>query len=149
MATTTISDFVIWTKHIHGDPELTGRIHALWAGETIELEVDGVRGVWRKMDDGADGRTTPGIRPIGAMQVVWRSLYKRRRGEAVSLRALEARGGVSETAPDEARSRLLFPPLGKTEEERRAALRSFLDFAKLGYRSEGPYGPRDELYDRE
>jgi hypothetical protein len=146
MATTTVSDFVIWTKHIHGDPELTARIHALWAGETIQLEVDGVRGVWRKMDDGADGRPTPGIRPIGAMQVVWRSLYRRRRGDAVTIWAVETEGGVAES---EQRPKLLFPPLGKTEEERRAALREFLDFAKLGYRSDGPYGPRDELYDRE
>ena len=56
MATTTVSDYVIWAKHIHGDPELVARIHALWAGQTIELEVDGLRGTWRKMDDGADGR---------------------------------------------------------------------------------------------
>jgi hypothetical protein len=62
MATTTVSDFVIWTKHIHGDPGLTARIHELWAGQTIELEVDGLTGTWRKMDDGSDGRPTPGIR---------------------------------------------------------------------------------------
>lgn len=147
MATATVSDFVIWTKHIHGDPELTARIHAMWAGETIQLEVDGVRGVWRKMDDGADGRPTPGIRPIGAMQVVWRSLYKRRRGEAVTIRPVETQGGVAEA---EQRPRLVFPPLGKTEEERQAALERFLALGREGkYRSDGPYGPRDELYDRE
>jgi hypothetical protein len=147
MATTTISDYVIWIRHIHGDQELTARIHAMWAGDTIRLEVDGVRGVWRKMDDGADGRPTPGIRPVGAMQVVWRSLYKRRRGETVTIRPLETQGGVAEETP---RPRLVFPPLAKTEEARRAAWSEFTAFLRAGgYRSDGPYGPRDELYDRD
>lgn len=149
MAITTISDYVIWIRHIHGDRELSARIHAMWAGATIDLEVDGVRGVWRKMDDGADGRATPGIRPIGAMQVVWRSLYKRRRGEAVTLRPIEARRGVEDSAEGPAAPRLVFPPLARTEAERQAALDRLLDGGRLGYRSEGPYAPRDELYDRE
>lgn len=147
MATTTISDYVIWTKHIHGDAELTARIHAMWAGDTVELEVDGVRGVWRKMDDGADGRPTPGIRPVGAMQSVWRSLYKGRRGETVTICPIETQGGVKEEPP---RPQLVFPPLGKTEAERRAAWDRFMAFARASqYRSDGPYGPRDELYDRD
>ena len=149
MASTTVSDYVIWAKHIHDDPELAQRVLSMWAGETIQLEVDGVRGTWRKMDDGADGRPTPGIRPVGAAQEVWRYLYRRRRGEVVSLRVVETRPGVSEASEAERRERLLFPPLGKTQEERDAALQELLNFDKLGYRSDGPYGPRDELYDRE
>jgi hypothetical protein len=150
MATTTISDYVIWAKHIHGDVELVNRILSMWAGETLELEVDGVRGVWRKMDDGSDGRATPGIRPIGSAQVVWRSLFKRRRGEVVTIQAIERQDGVSDASDAERRARLIFPPLGKTEEERKAAFQRFLAFARdSNYRSDGPYGPRDELYDRE
>jgi len=45
MASTTVSDYVIWAKHIHDDPELVQRVLSMWAGETIHLEVDGVRGV--------------------------------------------------------------------------------------------------------
>jgi hypothetical protein len=149
MATTTVSDYVIWTKHIHGDPTLVARIHDLYAGQTIELEVDGLRGTWRKMDDGADGRTTPGIRPIGAAQVVWRALYKRRPGEAVTIRETPEHGGVAEASDSERRARLVFPALARTEEEREAALQSILGLADLGLSSDGPYGPRDELYDRE
>jgi hypothetical protein len=149
LATTTISDYVIWTKHIHGDVELVNRILSLWAGETLELEVDGVRGVWRKMDDGSDGRSTPGIRPIGSAQVVWRSLFKRRRGEVVTIQAIERQDGVSDASDAERRPPLIFPRLAKTEAERKAALEQLLNGWKLGYRSEGPYGPRDELYDRE
>jgi hypothetical protein len=149
MATTTVSDYVIWTRHIHGDPELVERIHDLWAGQTLELEVDGVRGVWRKMDDGSDGRPTPGIRPLGAAQAVWRSLFRLRRGEVVAVKAVEPETGVSEASEAERRGRLVFPSLGKTQEERAAALDRLLNGWRQGYRSEGPYGPRDELYDRE
>ena len=149
MATTTVSDYVIWARHIHDDPELVARVLSLWAGQTLQLEVDGVRGTWRKMDDGADGRPTPGIRPIGSAREVWRYLYKRRRGEVVSLKLVEPHPGVAEASDAERRERLIFPPLGKTQEERSAALKRLLEFDKLGYRSDGPYGPRDELYDHE
>ena len=149
MANTTVSDYVIWAKHIHDDPELVQRVLAMWAGETIQLEVDGVRGTWRKMDDGSDGRPTPGLRPIGAAKEGWLSLFQRGRGEVVSLKVIEFNPGVAEASEAERRAKLLFPPLGKTEAERSAALRRLLEFYKLGYRSDGPYGPRDELYDRE
>jgi hypothetical protein len=148
MATTTVSDYVIWAKHIHGDPQLVARVHALWAGETIELEVDGLRGIWRKMDDGADGRQTPGVRPIGAAQVVWRSLFKRRRGEVVTIREALSSGGVGEASDAERRSPLLFPPLGKTKEERRAALERLLNGWRQGYSSEDRTMTRDEMHER-
>src|SRR5271154_4503726 len=127
MASTTVSDYVIWAKHIHDDPELAQRVLAMWAGETIQLEVDGVRGTWRKMDDGADGRPTPGLRPIGAAQEVWRYLFKRRRGEVVTLKALEEAGGMAEDSSFALRGALIFAPLGRTAEEREAALAALLD----------------------
>ncbi len=119
MATTTVSDYVIWTKHIHGDPELVSRVHDLWAGQTIELEVDGLRGTWRKMDDGSDGRPTPGLRPIGAAQVVWRtSSTNAAVARRVTIREAEPRGGVAEASEADRRIPLLFPQMAKTEEER-------------------------------
>jgi hypothetical protein len=148
MASTTVSDYVIWAKHIHDDPDLVQRVLAMWAGETIQLEVDGVRGTWRKMDDGADGRPTPGMRPVGSAQEVWRYLYKRRRGEVVSLRVIEPSPGVSEASEAERRERLIFPPLGKTQEERDAALAALLDAWRQGYSSEGRTMTRDEMHER-
>ena len=148
MASTTVSDYVIWAKHIHDDPELAQRVLAMWAGETIQLEVDGVRGTWRKMDDGADGRPTPGIRPVGAAQDVWRYLYRRRRGEVVSLKVIEAHGGVSDSAEETSRPRLLFPRLAKTEEERQAALERLLNGWRLGFSSDGRTMTRDEMHER-
>lgn len=148
MASTTVSDYVIWAKHIHDDPELVQRILSMFAGETIQLEVDGVRGTWRKMDDGADGRPTPGIRPVGAAQEVWRYLFKRRRGEVVSLKVVDTHGGVAEASEAEQRAKLVYPPLGRTPEERAAALQALLDGARQGYRSEGRTMSRDEMHER-
>jgi len=142
MAQTTISDFVIWAKHIHGDPALAERILALKAGETVRLRVDGVEGAWRKMDDGRDGRPTRGLRPIGRAQAVWRGLYAERRGEVVEV---ELPDGASGDAKAPAIS---ITPAPGTRAEQLAAAAAFLAAAGQGWRSQGPYGPRDELYDR-
>ena len=53
-------------------------------GAVIRLEVDGVPGTWVKMDDGKDGRPTPGIRPVGSYRDQWHKLQERR-GDIVSL----------------------------------------------------------------
>ena len=84
MAKTTIAPFVIWAKQVH-DAALAERIIKLSAGETIDLVVDGVRGAWRKMDDGKDGRPTPGLRPLGQAKPFWRKLYTERRGTLVEI----------------------------------------------------------------
>ena len=139
MAQTTVSDFVIWAKHIHGDPALAARILALAPGETVRLRVDGVVGAWRRMDDGRDGRPTRGIRPLGESRKFWRQLYAERRGGVVEVE-------LPEDAPA---ARLpISPPLGASDIERQAAAESFLSLAGQGWRSSGPYGERDELYDR-
>lgn len=42
----------------------------------------------------------------------------------------------------------IYRPRARTEEERRAASEAFLKLSELGWKSVGPSGPRDELYDR-
>ncbi len=140
MAKTTVSDFVIWAKHIHGDPSLAERILALTPGDTVGLRVDGVLGAWRRMDDGRDGRPTRGIRPVGRAQAFWRELYAERRGDVVEVELMDE--------AQEGRSLPISPPVAATEAERRAAAESFLALAGQGWRSSGPYGDRDDLYDR-
>ena len=142
MARTTISDFVIWAKQIHDDEDLGQRIAALNAGQTIDLIVDGVRGVWRKMDDGKDGRPTRGVRPLGQAQVFWRALYESRRGDVVTVEL-----PVDETRPAGERA-MVFPPMARTEEERRAALQALLDAGRQGWRSDGRRMTRDEMHER-
>lgn len=85
MAMVTVKGTVLWTKHIHGDSALRDRLAQLPAGEDIELLVDGVRGYWRKMSTGRDGRPTPGLSPRGRMQAVWTAMNTERRGEDVAV----------------------------------------------------------------
>jgi hypothetical protein len=84
-AFTTVSDYVIWTRHVHGDDGALSRLMALRAGETVDIRIDGLKGTWCKMDDGKDGRSTPGLKPLGKTKVLWSQLYKSRRGEVVTL----------------------------------------------------------------
>ena len=75
----------IWTRGIEGDPALVDQILSMAPGETIDLEIEGVVGTWEKMKNGRDGRETRGIRPIGPMREVWRSVLQRR-GSLVKIR---------------------------------------------------------------
>lgn len=136
-AHTEVRDYVIWSKHLHGDLRLPARIEALDPGQTIELEVDGVQGVWRKMDRGKDGRATPGIRPLGSMQQFWRELYKSRRGAVVTVSLAEASTPTT-----------VFPALGRTAGDRRAALEALLAMRGQGWRSDGSGFDRDEAHER-
>jgi hypothetical protein len=80
-----IRDNAVWAKHIEGDELLRSRIISLSQGDTIDLEVDGVAGVWQKSNDGRDGRPTAAVKPIGAMREVW-TRFQSRRGEIVPIR---------------------------------------------------------------
>lgn len=141
-AQTEVRDYVIWSKHLHGDPALQARIETLAPAEVLDLEVDGVRGSWRKMDQGRDGRATPGIRPLGSAQAFWRDLYRSRRGDVVSV-AL-----VSESLSARQRAAVILPALGKTAEERQASLDALLAFAGQGWMSDGTPFDRDEAHER-
>jgi len=145
MANATISDYVIWAKHIHDDASLTARVLGMRAGETIELEIDGERGAWRKMDNGKDGRPTPGLRPIGAAQDHWRELYKSRRGQVVSLDVVREAQGLAERGVAFQATAAQFL---RADAERMAALAALLDGARQGSRSEGRTLSRDEMHDR-
>jgi len=88
MAYVRIRDDTLWASHIEGDAQLKTHIQSLRQGAVIELEVDGIVGSWEKMRDGRDGRPTPGIKPIGAMQRVWKQ-FQERRGELIELRSVQ------------------------------------------------------------
>lgn len=82
-----IEDHVIWFKHI-ADADLQKRLETLRSEETINLEADGVVGLWRRMRDGKDGRPVRGIRPEGAMKEVWNKWFGARKGSVVALREI-------------------------------------------------------------
>lgn len=83
--TVEVRDSVLWTKHIRGDDALTATLDALSERSPIDLEVDGVRGTWQKMDSGRDGRPTPGIKPLGSARLHWHDLFRDKRGSAVTV----------------------------------------------------------------
>lgn len=140
MAEAIVKDVVLWTKHIHGDTALRAAVEGLREGDEVNLIVDGVAGYWRKMSDGKDGRPTLGLRPVGQMQTLWKELYDSRRGEAVSV-----------ALPDQTiqSNPLVYSAIGRTEEERRAALDALFTLAKEGYRSNSLVITRDDMHDRE
>ena len=129
MAQTAVKGPVIWAKHIHGE-DVQARVLALKGGEAIELVVDGRRGPWVRMKEGADGRPTPGIRPVGRAREAWSALCAGRRGELVQV--------------DLARPEAPAQPASSFRDAARAALLRGLS----GYRSEGPALSRDDLHDR-
>jgi len=88
-----LNDDAIWASRIEGDDVLRAKILALAPGEPIELEVDGKVGTWVKMRDGRDGRPTSGLRPVGPMRDVWKSM-QHRRGEALAIRRVKLDDGL-------------------------------------------------------
>lgn len=149
MPEVTIRDVVMWTKHIHGDTALNAHLQRLSAGGDVELVVDGVRGHWRKMADGKDGRPTTGLTPQGRMQDFWRELYASRRGQSVSIALPRGDGpdgpfgAGSASAPSDSTSAGIIP---RTREVVEAARRALL--TSRGWSSEGRTVTRDELHER-
>ncbi len=84
MAVVEVRDHALWIKHVHGDEDLSARLRGLSAGALIELAVDGVRGHWKKMADGKDGRPTDGLRALGTARHEWLELQAER-GRLVSI----------------------------------------------------------------
>jgi hypothetical protein len=80
-----VRDFVIWARHIHGDPQLRDEILGLPAGTIVKLKIAGEAGLWVKMEDGARGAPTPGIKPIGPTKSRWQVLYRDRRGDLAEI----------------------------------------------------------------
>ena len=85
MSIVEIRDHSLWPKHIHGNDELKEHLLNLEEGGLVELEVDGFRGMWKKMDAGKDGRATPGIKALGKAREHWHGLQDRR-GDLVSIK---------------------------------------------------------------
>ena len=84
MPTSSITDSVLWFKNIHS-AELRSQLERLDPEHEVTLVADGVPGPWQRMKAGADGRPTPGIKPVGPMKKVWAEWYRTRRGQAISL----------------------------------------------------------------
>lgn len=89
MSIVEVRDHALWAKHIHGNEPLKEKILALPEKTVIELIVDGERGHWKKMDNGVDGRPTPGIKGIGPARDSWHALQNER-GKTVTIEELKS-----------------------------------------------------------
>jgi len=89
MSMVEVRDHALWIKHIHGNEPLKERLQELQAGTLIELQVSGYRGMWKKMDDGKDGRPTPGIKALGKARDQWHALQADR-GELVTIKDIQS-----------------------------------------------------------
>lgn len=150
MAQVTVSDYALWIKHIHGDEELRRVLHALPPEATVRLRIAGEVGIWRKMSAyRTSGRTTPGLSPLGAAQMRWRSLYRQHKPHGGAVVEIElAPDGSGESAASREGSGTASGER-PSEAERQAAWEAFLALTNAGWRSDVPYGPREELYDRD
>ncbi len=89
MSLVEVRDHALWIKHVHGNEPLKEGLLALRGGELVELQVAGVRGMWKKMDDGKDGRPTQGIKALGKAKEHWHAMQADR-GELVSIKGIQA-----------------------------------------------------------
>lgn len=142
-----IRDYSLWVKHIRGNEELSRALEALHPGELVHLSVGGYKGVWQKKENGSNGLPTPGLKPLGEMRERWFRWFKERRGEMVKIELDgEIARNSARTRRPAARIPLEYPTASKAEQE--AAWAALQADMNAGWRSEEPYGPRDELYER-
>ncbi len=80
-----VRDHALWISHITGADELARWLRTIPAGGDVDLIVDGVRGTWRKMADGKDGRPSQGLLPLHLpIKRHWHGLQEDR-GRTVSI----------------------------------------------------------------
>ena len=89
MSMVEVRDHALWIKHVHGNEPLKEQLLALRGGELVELQVAGVRGMWKKMDDGKDGRPTQGIKALGKAKQHWHAMQADR-GELVTIKSIQS-----------------------------------------------------------
>lgn len=89
MSMVEVRDHALWIKHIHGNGPLQERLLEMQAGTLVELQVSGFRGMWKKMNDGKDGRPTPGIKALGKARDQWHALQADR-GELVTIKDIQS-----------------------------------------------------------
>ena len=95
-----VRDHVLWTKHIRGDDTLKVTLNALSERSQIDLEVDGYRGTWQKMDDGRNGQPTAGLKPLEPARSHWHTLVRNTMGSVVTI-ALASDAQNAATGRDE------------------------------------------------
>ena len=74
MADATCNDVCLWVKHV-GGRDIRTILLSLEPGSQIWLSIDGDAVQFERMQDGADGRSTRGFKPIGSTASAWLDKY--------------------------------------------------------------------------
>ena len=88
MADLLCTDVCIWISHI-GCGFTRRALLGLEPGSRIWLEVEGKPILFERMQDGADGRVTRGLKPVGPSKADWRAIYDEYRGSVVDIHFVE------------------------------------------------------------
>ncbi len=75
MADLFCNDVCLWVKHI-GSRQLRVILLSLEPGSKVWLSLDGDAVQFERMQDGADGRSTLGFRPVGDTASLWLDRFK-------------------------------------------------------------------------
>jgi hypothetical protein len=143
MAQVEVVDYLLWTKRIHGSLELKSALDALPPESTVRLKVAGRTGIWRKMSrNSTTGASTPGLQPLGEAGKHWRELFKAHKDAGGTVVEIELDDSEA-TTPSQMRERWE----EASPEDQEAAWEAFKALRRAGWRSERPYGARDELYE--
>lgn len=79
-------DACLWVKHL-GGRDIRTMLLSLEPGSRIWLSLDGDAVLFERMQDGSDGRSTRGFKPIGPTALVWLSKYVP--GESIYIEEIE------------------------------------------------------------
>lgn len=136
-----VRDYSLWTKHIHGNPELARLIERLKEDDTVTLRVGGHEGVWVKKKNGTTGIPTPGLKPVGAIRKIWFGWFADRRGDLVDIELIGK--------PPEVRAfRHAAGSAANVGDGDEAAWDAFLELGRAGWRLEPGNFDRSDLHER-
>lgn len=80
----------MWVDQLYGNPALQEKIAAMEDGQQIELEVEGVRGIWSKITAHGRGKPRPGVKPSGDAIHRWLALRDEKYAGIASVRDCSA-----------------------------------------------------------
>lgn len=86
MSFAEVRDYALWEDHLYGNQPLQEKIAAMEDGDQIELEVDGVRGTWKRVTGNYQGRPRAGVKPSGEAMHRWLALRDEKYAGIASIR---------------------------------------------------------------
>lgn len=88
MADVMCNDVCLWINHVFCGVTRAALL-GLEPGARIWLEVDGAPILFERMQDGSDGRSTRGLKPVGPTAELWRRRFRDEPGSMVELEFVE------------------------------------------------------------